>query len=351
MSLDNRPTITLGAASSTLYLSSLSEIKPCFPALQIRSDSTYIPHHLSLTASPTVRHPHQPSRMPTVRGVRCEVLIEGTPIEEYNVHVNPEDGRTASCYVMAESDKQFAIRLIWDTPKINHHLYVRTLIDGEKQQIGFRHTVYKNSTLDGFEQMFPDCKTVKRPWKFVSLKFTEEADNTLLEALGSINIELGLKENTLCSNLYSWSAKNAHQEPIIRGPVREKDIKGWPVSHQVEYGAAQITESAPLRGHSKCIDPSFCKFIIYYRSKEYLQSLGLIPLPPDSDEEEVAAMTPQEMQAELLRLRFVGQRTSRRVIKREEGEAGDDSVDGAHRRRRAGDGRRPPPEVIDLTQE
>ncbi|KAI5807134.1 hypothetical protein EDC01DRAFT_638275 [Geopyxis carbonaria] len=294
--------------------------------------------------------------MPTLRGVRCEVLIEGTPVAEYDVHVNPKDG-TASCHVVAESDKQFAIRLVWDTPKPNQYLSVRTLdIDGEQQQSGFREQFTENITLDGFKQRLPDRKRVKRPWKFASLDFAEEESNDVmametLEALGSIQIQLALREKYgIGLNYVSAPTKYTCRDPVPK-PVREKDIKGRPLSHQVNYGAEQVELRKPKKStirRSNMLDRYYCRFSIYYRSKANLQSLGMIP---DSDEEAVAAMTPEEMQAELLRLRRMansGAETSARAVKRERD---DDDCDGAQKRRRSAGGNQRSREVIDMTLE
>lgn len=116
--------------------------------------------------------------MPTVNGVECSVIVDGKPVPEYSVDINP-DKRTASCFVVAESDKEFKIDLVWEkynptASNFKRRLSIKKLrVDGEGQQRGFHHTLYAKVTLNGFQQMLEGCKKLIRPWKFAPLNFSK----------------------------------------------------------------------------------------------------------------------------------------------------------------------------------
>ncbi|KAI5807121.1 hypothetical protein EDC01DRAFT_638244 [Geopyxis carbonaria] len=259
--------------------------------------------------------------MPSVRGVECTFQIDGIQAPEYDVQV---EDNTASFYVISESDKSFSLKIHWKNrePQFepSDYLTPEITIDGHQQQVGVSHCIgVKPYTISHYKKHGGERDVIMRPWKFASLQFTDENDDAMgtiqdVQSLGVIKVEIYRARDRKKSTPYI-SKNYDDNPPISTNLVREKDIKGQPLSHKVEYGRELIAAgSMGVKFWTQRVGDVYCTFIINYRSKENLQTLGLIPYEsvPDSDEEDVAGMTHEELQAELLRLRRNGQRGIKR---------------------------------------
>lgn len=304
----------------------------------------------------------------------CGIRVEGALLKEFtdpqDLALKGGDPPTAIVYVKAEEEKKFGIEFktvddVGIAPAANGVCW-NIMFNGDKIGKGWISEPGRTQCVDFHSYQDTDGRWLQRNFVFSKLDVTEDGNPKdkkaiNLEALGEITINVRRYRVTGPSYL-ARNADGFKETTNQTKSVHEKQLKGHDISHTV--GMSQpIATSNPTVVPGVFVDPETPYAIIKfrYRSERALKGLGLIPRTPlpslspephkssDAERASIDAMSREDLEAELLRLRRASQpkvkpENAPRRFKREHTRSviPADSATQARKKRKA-------PKVIDLT--
>ncbi|KAH9833217.1 uncharacterized protein C8Q71DRAFT_774667 [Rhodofomes roseus] len=202
--------------------------------------------------------------------LEVSVRSEGRNLPEYQV--DPVDDRTLACYIPSEVGKTFEICWRGDTRRDKYDSTMRCSVDGRSAG----GTFCMRGIVDISRWGIRDAANRRKPFVFAPLATTDDESLAVsLEAhpdLGTIDVKL----------LYAVRLGTTHfkQRPDAIQPstVHEKSKKMG--VHCVSLGDSRECErhdKVKIKPINKS-DPVYARFIFRYRSKDFLQAEGIMPL-------------------------------------------------------------------------
>ncbi|KAF2004868.1 hypothetical protein P154DRAFT_518926 [Amniculicola lignicola CBS 123094] len=250
--------------------------------------------------------PDQPS-------LQVEVLVNGTPLQEYDDDEVEASPTSVTKYIEAKSGAEFAIRWTFTPPFPKNTVMLDIFLDGKWMRGVFANQKNFHGIAPYSYMITGAVHEVGKGWferKFCFSKLTvtdadarstDEKVNLVLKEMGNITVKAHNVKNLTTSA--SQTLSKATKDRV--GPVPEKSLKGSALSHQATLGKAQASRKQDVLT-CDYIDPNkrpFATFNMKYRSRDALQSLLVIPRPAAPlplEERNVDDLTPEEMR-ELLR--------------------------------------------------
>ncbi|KAH9833214.1 uncharacterized protein C8Q71DRAFT_194370 [Rhodofomes roseus] len=208
-----------------------------------------------------------------MRKGNLEVLVrsEGRDLPEYQVeHV---DDRTLACYINSEVGKTFEICWRGDTRRDKYDSSVHCYVDGR----GAGGTFSQRGIVDNSRWGVREAVDRRRPFVFAPLVTTDDESIAVSSEahpdLGTIDVKLFY--------VVLGDIRHFKQRPgaIYPGGVVHEKIKKMGI-HCVSLGDSRECERE-AKANMKVInesDPIYARFIFRYRSKDFLQAEGIMPL-------------------------------------------------------------------------
>ncbi|KZT71925.1 hypothetical protein DAEQUDRAFT_723544 [Daedalea quercina L-15889] len=210
------------------------------------------------------------------------IKSEGRELPEY--HSEAVDNKTLACYVATEVDKTFEICWRGDTRRDSHGTAVRCFVDGH-----YAGGAYcSRGILSGKRWGIREAEDRRRPFVFSALVTTD--DDAV--AVGSqTDPNLGMIEVKLeYAVMEGKTAFSTNADQFLPGKVHERSKKMG--VQCVSLGDGQnCTAMDQIRSRSlNPKDPVYARFVFRYRSKDFLQAQGIIPVEerPANDAREEA---------------------------------------------------------------
>ncbi|KAF2278092.1 uncharacterized protein EI97DRAFT_441357 [Westerdykella ornata] len=275
-------------------------------------------------------------------GLEVEILVNGTPLQEY---VDPDEEAVPDRvlkYIEATSNATFEIRCRFTSAFVwKHDLSLDVYTDG---RFACGRIVYKLRNPSDYTTTFTGVrernrgKCYVRPFFFSQLNIGESdagmANHDLQNAIKCIGaIGISATWVKVKGRRRNGSAKTS---AALLGTVSEKALKGRAVSHQTGLLERKPTASYKTRS-TKAIGKEFATFNFRCRSKEALKALHIIPRSPSPillELRDTDTLTFEEAR-ELLRRQRDRERTVRAVkeegnrkVKRERPDGSEDLVGG-----------------------
>jgi len=203
------------------------------------------------------------------------IKSEGRELSEYQVEA--VDDKTVACYIPSEVGKTFEICWSGDTRGDSHITTVRCHVDG-------RNAGGKPSR----PGLVKNCRwgvrvstDQRRPFVFASLALTD--DDTSIMA-SEAHPDLGTIDVTLAHVIYVGNKPiRDMSNEFTAQTVHERSKKMG--TQCVQLDEARRCEVSTLWKNTKLVDenvPFYARFIFRYRSKDYLQAEGIMPLKESS---------------------------------------------------------------------
>ncbi|KAJ3039795.1 hypothetical protein HK097_002736 [Rhizophlyctis rosea] len=221
------------------------------------------------------------------RKIRCEVVVNDQPLEEYQTEV---DGSNVTCWIVAEEGKKYEVRVTNERHRCTgrNALSSGLYIDGHKKPVtGKRLSYRKTATMTG--QRID--KRSKKPFLFgrlvTSAANEDSSSEQNISLLSSIQVKVWKVKET------GRTIKSKIRRPNIGTTVNEKAAtknKGLCNSATVNQTItlsvnARLGDPVPARLRSKrkpivegFQDDPYVTFTFKYRSCETLEALEIIPL-------------------------------------------------------------------------
>ncbi|KAI0079498.1 hypothetical protein K474DRAFT_1705599 [Panus rudis PR-1116 ss-1] len=209
--------------------------------------------------------------MPEIRGVGAQILVNNTPLEEYQVEV--VDEKTVRCYIASEAGQGFAIKVL---NNLNQETSCSIDFDGERML----HELCRASTSPVISEV-PISKYESRPMQFALLNISD--DDSLLEQDRNAWEKLGLIEIYFRrARIIGETGSMTRREVQPRGvrPVHERSKKAG--AHCIGLGSISRNVRPLVFCKATYIDPPeapFATIEFRYRPKGLLQAQGIIPTP------------------------------------------------------------------------
>ncbi|KAK6518628.1 hypothetical protein TWF506_005763 [Arthrobotrys conoides] len=266
--------------------------------------------------------------MPVHKGIRCNVIIDGSPAIEYSPSM---DYITSCVFIAAREGQRYTIEIEASKTGSNWHkifLYVdgRVLVKAGAERIGDKDLEYEIDTVvDGVAD---SGYVTERYLEFRKIEVVDEdvksnqTSDIMIKRLGEILVNI-------------WRCEEPHSEiknvspfkPKDAQPVSEKSIKGRSLSHCTQL-SSQHRDPRPFivsMYEAKPIDPDdepYASFLFRYMSQELLEAQGIAPKPARLIfHGDLRHMDESQKDQEIIRLRKELEE-SRLKIKQEDEDAG-----------------------------
>ncbi|KAJ6256331.1 hypothetical protein Dda_8829 [Drechslerella dactyloides] len=260
--------------------------------------------------------------MPTVKGISCNIVIDGTPTPVFDTS---RTKRKLSAGIIAQTDKEYSISFDFSGSDSARHA-IHISIDG--RNVLSVSTVQRSLTITeaNFGMMM---KHGTAWWKMAKLKFKRVEQvapgNPNAEARAHILSNIG-KIECVVERCYDWmhlvttgavnrivennrrDSKRLHKrEPIGADEVRLRKLSHWTMPSNKPYAKKIFpvwrTINMDERNRPAAI------FSFYYASRDMLQSRGVLPRSERIDDD-LVGMDLDDLQAEIMRLRRPALRAS-----------------------------------------
>ncbi|KAF9062863.1 hypothetical protein BDP27DRAFT_1336068, partial [Rhodocollybia butyracea] len=208
--------------------------------------------------------------MPSFESFSASVVVDGQPLNEYNVETSSKNGcTTVTCWIASEAGKQYKVQ--WKDTVCATNRDGQVYVDGIYCGGKLLRSGYKNRVrvLGGIKT----SPTSLRPFEFSHLNMTDNED------VGEMPINVGQIE----LRIYRWQETHTKKTQSTRGlslpaeqTFNEKAKKG--IDHQTRFGEVVHVETKNLAS-GKAIGKAFLQFHFRYGPLAVLQANGIAPPP------------------------------------------------------------------------
>ncbi|KAJ3740635.1 hypothetical protein DFH05DRAFT_1581970 [Lentinula detonsa] len=205
--------------------------------------------------------------MPSFQSFSASIVVEGKPLDEYNVEVTEKEGlATITCWVPSVVGKKYQVQ--WKDSVVKMISRGKVHIDG----INYGGKVVRRINRIQKMSNYRLSPTAVRPFEFSNLRTTDDEESSASVMPPSIG-EIELRIQYWCTTGKATSMSEIWSQPEEQ-TFNEKLKKG--IDHQTRLGEIMYSKGRrPCFG--KSVGKSFLRFLFRYRPLDVLRAHKIAP--------------------------------------------------------------------------